>query len=227
VAAAALQKLGINAFSIDLNLPSITAALVATDALSAEQVRTLYEALSHKDITTLSTLPLTYKDSLIALVQLAGEADHNLAAIERLDLPTSAKMLVNNLRDVVRILQKQPHASWSLTIDAAESQGYGYHSGVGFSIFVPNVAYEVGRGGRYTIGDETATGFTLYVESLRALVVTPTLPPRVLVVNSNVQALQDKGYTTIQALPAFGSAYEQAKKLDCAFLCENDELKKI
>lgn len=231
VAAAALKKLGLKRFSIDLNLPSIAAAMVSNDALSPEQVHVLYEALSHKDVTTLKTLPLTYKESLIALVNLAGEAKSKLEAIEHLELPTSAKALCNNLRDVVQILSRQQDDSWTLTIDAAESQGHSYHSGVGFTIFVPSVAYEVGRGGRYNVGEESATGFTLYVETLRELVTPLSAAKRLLVADVISEAerldLQSKGYTTLQSLPGSGSALEQAKQLQCAFLLEGGELKKV
>lgn len=231
VAATALKKLGIKTFTIDLNLPAITASIVASDALSAEQVDQLYEAISHKDIATIRTLPLIYMDSLIALLGATGDARTALATIDRLDLPTSARALCNNLRDVVHVLEREQDPSWTLTIDAAESQGYGYHSGVGFAIFVPGVAYEVGRGGRYMAGDEPATGFTLYVETLRGLVPQKPAPEKILLVDQVTQSQRQewhaKGYTTLSALPAFGSTKEQAKKLGCSYVFEQGELKKI
>lgn len=231
VAAAALKKLGVKNFTIDLNLPSITAAMVASDALDPEQVGRLYEAISHKDIATLNDLPLIYKDSLIALLGATGDARAALATIEKLELPTSARALCNNLRDVVFALEREQDANWTLTVDAAESQGYGYHSGVGFAIFVPGLAYEIGRGGRYMAGDEPATGFTLYVETLRELITPAKEAAKVLLVDAITQAkkeeLHAQGYVTLPALPSFGGAKEQAKKLGCAYVYEQNELKKL
>ena len=70
----ALAQAGIREFTIDLNLPSIAAALTAKDALTDEQTASLYTALARKDATALAALPLAYKDTLVALLQTGGEA---------------------------------------------------------------------------------------------------------------------------------------------------------
>ena len=204
IAGRALAKIGVANFTIDLNLPSIVAALVADDALLPEEAETLAEALAHKNINALDTLPLTHKDMLAALVENAGEAKQAMCALESLNLPPAARTLCNNLREVVKLIEQQKEPGCTLTIDATESQGYAYHSGVGFTIFVPGIAHEVGRGGRYRAGSEEATGFTLYVETLRSLLPTPKTPEKVLVAAGTSKAecekLQAEGYVTIYDL---------------------------
>ena len=230
VAAEALSHAGIQNFSIDVNLPGIVASMLASDKLSNEELDSLFDALAHKDVARIHAMRLTYRDSIIGLIQTAGPARAALAAIERLDLPTSARALCNDLREVVNILEKQNNTSWVITIDAAESRGYAYHSGVGFSLFVPGVAREVGRGGRYRIDNEEATGFTLYLETLREL--TPAAMPqqKVLVAEGvNAQSsseLRAQGYITINALEGAPLA-EQAKKLGCGFLYQQGKLVKV
>lgn len=224
IAGRALAKAGIHTFTIDVNLPSIVAALVATDALTPEEIATLNSALSHKDSAALQKLSLTYKDSLIALMQHTGNAKTVLAAIEKLDLPISARELCNNLRDVVTQLENHKEPGCTITVDATESQGYAYHSGVGFTIFVPGVSYEVGRGGRYRVDNEEATGFTLYVETLRSLLPEPTPCKKILVPASITRAdsdrLQAEGYATLHSLPECGSLKQQAEKLGCSHYFE-------
>ena len=228
IAARALAQAGIREFTIDLNLPSIAAALTARDALTDEQTASLYTALARKDATALAALPLAYKDTLVALLQTGGEAKAALKTIEKLDMPTEARTLVANLQGVVSQLEVHKEAGWSITVDATESQGYSYHSGVGFAIFVAGVAYEVGRGGRYQIEGEEATGFTLYVETLRSLLPAEEPAPKVLVGNNTGKAecekLQAEGYVTLYGLP-FGK--DQAAKLGCQYVFDNGKLVKL
>lgn len=227
IAARALSKAGITQFTIDVNLPSITAALVANDALSAEEAAILHSALTHKDSAALAPLPIAYKTSLIALMQHTGDAKTVLHTIESLDLPTAARALCHNLREVVTRLEAQKEPGCTITVDVTESQGYAYHSGVGFTIFVPGVAHEVGRGGRYRVENEEATGFTLYVETLRSLLPKPPEAEHVLVAASTgkdaCEKLQAEGYITLYALPG-SELKQQAKALGCASIFDNGKL---
>lgn len=228
IAARSLQKAGITTFTIDVNLPSIVAALVATDALTPEEIETLNEALTHKNCAMLEKLSLTYKESLISLVQHTGEARQVLKIIEQLDLPTSARELCNNLRDVVYQVEAHEEIKGRLTVDITESQGYAYHSGVGFTIFVPGVAFEVGRGGRYRVNGEEATGFSLYVETLCSLLPAPAKANKVLVAHGTskeeCETLQQDGFITIYALPVGDGIQQQARKLGCSHIFEHKSL---
>ncbi len=230
VAAEALSQAGIKEFSIDVNLPGIVASMLASDKLNNDELDALFAALAHKDVASIRAMHLTYRDSIIDLIQTAGPAHTALAAIERLDLPTSARALCNDLRAVVNILEKQDNAHWNITIDAAESRGYAYHAGVGFSLFVPGVAREVGRGGRYRIDNEEATGFTLYVETLREL-APPTPPQQKVLIAEGVSAhntndLRAQGYITLNALTS-APLTEQAKTLGCGFIYQQGTLAKV
>ena len=153
-------------------------------------------------------------------MQCAGPAASALPAIERLDLPDSARQLCHNLRSVVHILSRS-NADWDITVDVTENRGLSYHSGIHFSIFIPGASAEVGRGGRYLIGqDMQATGFTLYVETLRQLLAEPVRKPRLFVPESlDAQAaakLHAQGFVTVHALPGFGNGADEAQRLGCS-----------
>lgn len=237
VAANALKKAGIKKLSIDLNLPGIVASLLASEKLDNEQLKTLFEAVACKDVSTLGTLTFSYRDSLIGLLQCAGPAAAALAAIARLDLPESARKQLRDLQEVVQLLTRAANPDWTLTIDITENRGLNYHSGINFSIFIPGAACEVGRGGRYVIegekaGQDTeATGFTLYVETLRGLLAEPARQKRILIADGiahdHAQKLQAEGYVTLYALPEFGHAEDEARRLGCEWIFKNNEIKPV
>lgn len=233
VAAKALQKAGISTLSIDLNLPGVVASLLKGEKMTGEQLQTLFEAIAAKDVSSIGTLSFRYRDTLIRLLQCAGPAAGALGAIARLDLPESAKAQLRDLQEVVRILGKTSEPGWSLTVDIAENRGLDYHSGINFSIFIPGVPCEVGRGGRYVIEGEKqdmeATGFTLYVETLRGLLPEPTRSKRVLLAEGisadQATKLQTEGYVTIYALPDYGSNADEAKRMGCGWIFENGKIR--
>ncbi len=236
VAATALQKAGITALSIDLNLPGIVGALLASEKMNNDQLEKLFEAVAHKDVSTLKAMHFSYRNTLIELMQCAGPAASALAAIEGLDLPETAKKQFRDLKDVVHILTACGSPEWSLTVDATENRGLSYHSGINFSIFIPGAAFEVGRGGRYMIEgngghDMEATGFTLYVESLRNLLPAPMRQKRVFVAQSLDAAvaakLQAEGFVTVHALTEYGYDEDEAKRLSCGHIYKDGALKAL
>ncbi len=237
VAAEALKEAGIGKISIDLNLPGIISSLLAAEKFEEEQLQALLSAIAHKDISKIGSLSFSYRDTLIGLLQNAGAAETALPAIERLELPDSARRQCNELRQVVEILRKHNNPDWTVTIDATENRGIGYHSGISFSIFVDGVASEVGRGGRYKITcenakmDSEATGFTLYVETLLNIIPRPARPKRVLISGgiSDIAAkrLRADGFVIVYALSEYGVCQTEAKRLNCGYLYKDGQIVEI
>ena len=234
IAAEALKKAGVQTFSIDLNLPGIVGSLLATEKLDEETLKTLLDAVAHKDVSTIQSLSFSYRDTLIGLLQSAGPATKALAAIDKLELPENARRQLHDLKRVADILQAQGYTN--LTIDATENRSVGYHCGISFSIFVPGVATEVGRGGRYRIqaataqADMEATGFTLYVETLLSILHAPSHSKRILVadgVTADIQKLRADGFTIIYALSEYGSSKEEAERLSCNYLYKDGKVQDI
>jgi ATP phosphoribosyltransferase regulatory subunit len=237
VAAEALARAGITTLSIDLNLPGIVPALLESEKLDAEALQALQAAVAHKDISTIRSMKLKHRDALVGLIQSAGPADAALSAISALDLPDSARRQLQGLKDVITILNAAGSKHWTLTVDATEHRGLAYHSGISFSIFVPGVACEVGRGGRYliegtrTVPDVEATGFTLYVETLRDLLPAPPVKKRVFVADGisskDAQKLRDEGYVVIFALSEYNRDETEAKQLGCTHIHKNGKIKAL
>lgn len=220
LAARAVDHLGIRDVTIDLNLPAIVGRLIADDGLQPNDIKSLYAALAHKDITALRAISLRYGKSLAALVEHVGDADLVMRGLGQIDLPPAARQLCNHLQEVLNLVKSQLPSGCNITIDVTERQGHAYHSGVGFSLFVPGVAYEVGRGGRYHAGNEEATGFTLYIELLRDLLPAAVTGKKLLLEAGCPQAdcerLQQQGYTTLYALSHAVDLQQQAQAMGCA-----------
>ncbi|MDE3060897.1 MAG: ATP phosphoribosyltransferase regulatory subunit, partial [Pseudomonadota bacterium] len=135
------------------------------------------------------------------------------------------------------ILEKRGHPDWKLTIDITENRGLDYYSGLSFSIFVPGVSCEVGRGGRYRIEgvtpetDTEATGFTLYVETLRGLLPEPRRGKRIFIsegiASGAAEKLRAEDYIVVHALSEYGSGEEEAKRLGCGWIYENGKVKAL
>lgn len=209
VAAEALGRAGIPAFTLDLNLPGLVGLMLAGDALSEEEAESVLIAVAHKDIAAIRAAKLVHAEALAGLMEHCGPAKTALPAICALPLPEKAREALESLMHVARLAQPMLEPRALLTVDLTESRGFEYHTGVGFSLFAPGATRELGRGGRYRIelegAGEDATGCTLYVDTLRRLVPEPE-PRRVVTVpadtpRAEIERIQAEGAVTVLALP--------------------------
>jgi len=232
VAASSLAKSGINNLSIDICLPSIVNSLMDAADLDDTIRGIMHDAIAHKDVTAIQKLDLPNRDSLVALMTIVGRAEDTLSEIHKISLPDNAKLQINELTNVIEILNKRSGRSWPITLDLTENTSFGYHTGLCFSIFLPELSVEVGRGGRYQIESssrpETATGFTLYVETLRHALASPAAPKRIMIQadtsSHEVEKLQQQGYVTLYALNECGNHEEQAQLMGCEAVYANGKI---
>ncbi len=146
-----LHDAGVKDVTIDFATPRIVEDLFEATKTDREEI----DALRHK---------------------LSGPADKAFKALDEIGLPELVQPLIDRLKAIVETVQDASKAfgfeSFSVTIDPLETRGFEYHNGVVFTLFAKNIRGEIGRGGRYDIYDgqmveETATGFTLYMDTLR------------------------------------------------------------
>ena len=109
----------------------------------------------------------------------------------------------------------------TLTIDAVESRGFEYHTGVTYAIFAAAAADEIGRGGRYrTEAGEAATGVTLFTDVVMRALPRPELPYRVLLPAGTptdvALVLRRKGWVDAWAFDADVDAASEAARLGCS-----------
>ena len=219
IASEALAKIGINDISIDINLPGLLYKLCPeahTDKILQKQIK---DAIICKDIATISALDIKNSDLLSSLVSSAGAVEKSLSILNSC-APEEAlfiKELVENLyRNCPNI---------SLTLDPVEYCGFDYHDGISFSIFAKDIRHEIGRGGRYKVGAESATGFTIYVTHLLSLL--PELEnTKLILVDKNLSIailrdLQKQGFRTLYA--SSDNIADEAEKIGAGQYVSNNK----
>jgi len=226
VAAEALAGLGIVGLSVDLTLPRLVPALCESLGLAAAQVEAIRGALDHKDAAKLAATGGPAAPLLGKLLAAAGPAGTALAALTPLALPPAAAAERARLAEVVALLAGVV-PDLRITVDPVESRGFQYDTGISFSFFARAGRAELGRGGRYVAGNghheatapEPATGFTLYTDTVLAVVPPPETRRRLyLPVGTTLAvatALRAEGWATVAGLATVSDAAAEARRLDC------------
>lgn len=221
LAAQCLRAAGIEKFSIDLNLPTLAAAVCEDLDLGSETLRDLRAAIDRKDAASVAELGGQPGQILGAMLLAAGPQARARESLAKLDLPPRAAALRNHLHDVVDLVVTAD-PDLPLTIDPVENRGFEYQTGVSFTIFAVGARGALGRGGQYRIGgaaDEPATGFTLYMDSTMQAVPMRIVVRRVFVPFGTDRAvltrLQNEGWTTIVGLETVDDPNTEAVRLGC------------
>jgi len=227
----ALRAIGVAKLTVDLNLPTLVAAVVAGLKLEAEPVRLLRRALDRKDEAAIAKALVGDKgdgkkaaDLFIALLRAAGPADKAIAQLKKLKLPAAAAAEAARLAEVVALVAAA-EPELPLTLDAVDYRGLEYQTGVSFSVFALEGRQELVRGGRYSAGypedgvSEPATGFTLYMDAVLAASEPTPLRPRLYLPTgtgwADAAPWQARGYAVVRAVTAAGDARKEAKRLGC------------
>ena len=231
VAAEALREAGVEHLTVDLNLPTLIAALVQGLGLDSELLPRLRSALDRKDEAAVATLALRGAEIIVRLMRSAGPADRSLPMLLALDLPDGAQEERQRLSEVVALVRAAA-PDLILTIDPVEHRGFEYHTGVSFTVFARGVRGELGRGGRYDIGKgESSTGFTLYTDSLmRALPATDRRRRLYVPLGASATtaaALRREGWVTVAGLAAVADPTAEARRLGCSHVLLGDGVEAV
>lgn len=222
LAAEALGRVGVRAISVDLNSPTLVAALCKSLGCGAAETARLRAALDRKDAAAVAKVGGPAAVLCGELLGVAGSADQALPRIAALALPPPAAAEAKRLTEVAGLVG-QAKAELALTVDPVEYRGFEYQTGVSFTLFARGVRGELGRGGRYLAGNgrgEPATGFTLFLDSvIRA--VPESEPVRKLFLAHGTAAnegerLRAQGWLTIAGLEPAADARAEARRLGCS-----------
>jgi ATP phosphoribosyltransferase regulatory subunit len=225
LAAEALAGLGIAGLSVDLTLPRLAPAVCEALGIAmtagSPQGEAIRAALDHKDAAKLAESAGAAAPLLGKLLAAAGQAAKALAALAPLALPPAAAVERGRLAEVVALLGAAA-PDLKITVDPVESRGFQYDTGISFAFFARHGRAELGRGGRYLAGagtPEPATGFTLYTDTVLAVVPAPEAPQRLYlpqgVPPATGRALRSEGWVTIAGLAAEPDVATAARRLDC------------
>jgi len=209
-----VQLAGVASPRLDVCHPGLARAVIDADAAAADMAEDISGLLREKDaagLTALQTQGLR-AETLVALQTLArlyGGAD--VLAHARRELPPLPGV-VAALDALAALCEALP--ALEISVDLADVGGYGYHSGVTFSVYADGWHEAILRGGRYDNVSRVfgrarpATGFSL---DLRRLVagLAPAQPLRAIrapwgrdaALLAAVNRLRDAGDIVVQLLP--------------------------
>ena len=235
LAADALRGLGLEGgLSVDLNAPTLVASLIAEAGLAAEPAVRLRDALDRKDSAAVEAVGGDVAGLLVQLLQATGAAETALDSLARLSLPGEARTALAHLVEVATLLSEQAR-ELALTVDPVEWRGFEYHTGTSFSLFAGGVRTELGRGGRYAVGDagaeEEAAGCTIYVDTVLRAAPAPPAPRRVYLPHGTPRAdgagLRHEGWVTVAGLASEGDPAAEAARLGCSHLWQGGTARAI
>lgn len=232
LAVEALRAIGVADLSVDLNLPTLVAAVAGGLELPAEPLRRLRRALDRKDEAAVAKAlgdkmggDKKAAELFVGLLRAAGPAERGIAQLAALGLPATAAAEAARLADVVTLV-RAADPELPLTLDPVEYRGLEYQTGVSFSVFALKGRQELARGGRYSAGypddgiSEPATGFTVYMDAVLAASEPAPQRPRLYVPLgipwSEAAAWQARGYAVVRAVVAAAAPRTEAKRLNCS-----------
>lgn len=221
LAAEAVAGLGVGGLSLDITQPRLAPAIMAAYGLEPKQAKAARRALDRKDAAELKAAAGAAAPTLLRLLELAGPAAAAAAGLKTLKLSDEAARIVADLDALVRAVTAAA-PDLLVTLDPGEFRGFEYHTGIAFTLFARNVRGELGRGGRYvTPAGETATGFTLYLDSVMRALPPQPVPEKVYLPFGTPQdvgaRLRGEGRATWVALSAeSGDARKAAKAAGCS-----------
>jgi len=213
-----LQTAGLKQVYLDLSHAGILTGILADQAVSKEDIETLYGLLQSKDRSSLAgwsrNLPQPVGQALMALTELSGPAKEVFVRARKV-LPSNALVsdalaLLEQLTNAIARVPSAPEVS----IDLADLRGYQYHSGMMFTAYVDALSQPIARGGRYDhVGQafgraRPATGFSIDLLTLaglstdleeRSAILAPWVSDAGL--HAAIQALRAAGEIVVQLAP--------------------------
>ncbi len=211
----ALAVAGVRDVHLDFGHVGVFRALAARAGIDAAGEASLFAALQAKDEPLVHALTAElapdWRDALRRLPRLYG--DRQVLAAARSELPALPE-IARALNELDAMADATAASMASLHFDLAELRGYGYHSGAVFAAYTAGHATAIAAGGRYdAVGrafgrGRAATGFSLDLLELAALVGPPSAPGAILAPAGDahglaqaVAALRARGEVVVSDLP--------------------------
>lgn len=171
IALDSLEKIGLQAFTVDFCIPQIINDILSSEKLTKAAKQKIINLIEKKDFAELEKH--SNKTILQILDLCAKSTSENysdiLDKISSLEISENSKKLLQTLKQTIKTLSDNGK-KFNLSIEVLEQKGFEYHSGICFSIYSNKTLEEICRGGRYHIeGQEKiidAVGCTFLVNSL-------------------------------------------------------------
>ncbi|MDO4723787.1 MAG: ATP phosphoribosyltransferase regulatory subunit [Comamonadaceae bacterium] len=225
LALACTRQAGIAAPVLVLGDVRIVRSLLAGVMASMDSLAAVHTALAAKDASALQAatadFPQAQREGLAALLDLYGEPGPVMAqARQRLAPFPAALKVLDGLQWLTQQLQAEGQPALPLSYDLADVRGYGYYSGMRFSLYVPGCNDALVRGGRYDEAgavfgrNRPAAGFSLDVKQLARVTKQRPQPMAIrapwvegdAALCNAIARLREQGEVVLQTLPGSATA---------------------
>ena len=151
--------------------------------------------------------------------------------LELLNINKNTSNEIKNIRQISKSLNLNKNDN--LYIDFTEFNEKKYHTGIRFTFFAKNVRGEIASGGRYLIindkFDETATGFTCYMDTIIRASSFESESKKILIpfkTNKKIKKnLLNKGFIIFSIFDDCINIEKKAKKYGCKYYLSNQKVK--
>lgn len=231
IALMGLHKLGAKNVTLDLSYPALLKLILKaygiTDAPAQDE---WLDMLARKDMAMLQARPESLGKDLAALLDSHGSLDHTFKVIDGLQLCEAGRAKAAELAQITQGIESAIAdlglKGYGVSVDVMETQGFQYHTGACFALYTPDAASEIGRGGRYDLADDqSACGFTAYMDSLLAVLPDAQQPPMIAVPAATawaeLQDLQSKGWVVVR------QSDDDAPAKQCTHIYNNGQIQAI
>lgn len=174
-----LKDLGFDSITLDLNIPGLVKRLLEKENIPNESLQIIKKAIRQRDRDTLEKQENAACKHIAKVMDASGPASIALKKLKALTQELSKISIAEDIAtldkvyaDLEKGIQELGHQNINITIDALDQEGFEYHKNLGFTLFSPQIAGELGRGGCYDVrfgtsdSLETARGFTLYMDTI-------------------------------------------------------------
>jgi len=212
-----VRRAGVRGARIDLNHPGVVRSIIDADPALSGVTDELRELLSTKDVPGLrelcAGLPDVRETTVEALLELPSLYGGTEVIGRALHVLPSLPAVQAAMADLQTLIKALPGHDFSVDL-ADMGSGYGYHSGVMFSIYAEGWRDALVRGGRYDgVGKafgraRPATGFSLDLRKLSSGLAPAPLAKAIRApwgtdpfLVETVRGLREAGEIVVQALP--------------------------
>jgi ATP phosphoribosyltransferase regulatory subunit len=223
-----LKSINIKNITVDLNIPFLRKYFL--NGINKPLKEQINEAIDRKDLQTLKKLNFYNSETILKLMETAGNYEHSIRHLSELKLDGKLSETIKYLLKVINIIKENDN-SINISIDPLENRGFKYHTGLTFTIFSEMFKGEIVKGGSYnTLSGETATGCTIYTEKIYCQTVTHENNDLVYIPYLNMIEADNiikKGFKVVFGSTLTKDFDKEAIQLKCQYIWKNKTIVKL
>ena len=237
LAVKSFASLGIKDIHIDIALVNMPKMLSNWFGFDHEKAAHLHEIFTKRmlDQATEITQDKNQQEILLALLKQSGDLKQVVDYFKKFTFPEEIQHYFDRLQTLSQLLTHDQLPA-EFHIDFAETRGFAYQKGWAYAFYSKSSPLPLGRGGVYQLPKtgEDAVGFTLYLDSIGALLQAPKQSAKILTAGDLSEIECDKyrnqGYIVFSTLTPIDKQERlqtEAKRLNTDYYHWGDKIHEV